>query len=1039
MTSRNQRTRNPSWKPGVEILEERRVPSSSSWNNFGGNAQHTGISGVAANPMDTILWQTSIDKQPSGAEHYGEPVFTRQNTVIIPIKTGTSGGFTIEGVNGSTGAVIWSAATDYQEPAYDWLPPFQSVYDPVNDRVYFAGNGGTTYYISHPDNPGSSSPTPVQLAFYGIAKYDANKSAFNASIFVNSPLTVDSSGNVFFGFTETGSNPAGITQGGIARIGADGSGNWVLASTAAGSGSNVDQAALGSVPALSNDGTVVYAVLNNSGNSYNAYLVGLNSATLAATYSVNLVDPSSGNPAGAIPESTASPMVGPDNTVFLGVFGNPYNGSRGYLLHFSADLTQKYTPGAFGWDDTPSIIPPSMVPSYHGTSSYLILSKYNNYVTNGSLGGNGVNQIAILDPYASEPDPNNDNNPKLQVMKEILTLPSPTPDTDFNGSGYLDAVREWCTDGTAVDPSTDSVFINNEDGYAYRWNLSSNVLTQAVEITNGIGEPYTPTAIGPDGTIYAINGGTLFALGGYANYAETFVSSPHPSVVGQSITFTATLKSTSGGPTPTGSITFSYTEGANDPRNSMPVVMATVDLVNGVASYSTSSLPADHFHVTAAYSGDSTYGPGSATRVQAVLDTTTVVLTSSAPFAAAGSSVTFTATLTPTSTSFVPMGFVTFKDGSTVLGTVPLPALDQPNFSTTTQVIFTTSALSVGAHSITAFYGGDMNLARKTSAVLVETINGTTTSLSSSVNPSVFGQSVIFTATVTPISTSGTPTGMVTFKAGSTTLGTATLSGGTAFISTSGLAVGASSITASYSGDPNDAGSTSSALSQTVNKDGTTTSVVSSANPSVFGQSVTFTATVTANAPGSGIPPGKVTFKDNGVVVGTITLDANGQAAFTTSALSLYNNKIVAVYTGSAKYTMSSSAVLVQVVNRDATSITLSSSTNPSVLGQSVTFTVTVVGAPPGSGIPTGTITFYDGSKSLGTATVDSTGTATLAISNLTIGVHNITATYSGDADYKYVKSSILAQSVVAPGSPDLAALLSSFLDKSAIDKIFGA
>ena len=141
-----------------------------------------------------------------------------------------------------------------------------------------------------------------------------------------------------------------------------------------------------------------------------------------------------------------------------------------------------------------------------------------------------------------------------------MTVTSPTEDSG-SSTALSRATREWCTNGTAVDPATDSVFINNEDGYSYRWNLGTDTLTQAVEITAAYGEPYTPTAIGPNGVVYALNGGTLFALGGYSNYTLTNVASQTPIVVGQSVTFTTTLASTDGGPVPTGSITYSYTSG----------------------------------------------------------------------------------------------------------------------------------------------------------------------------------------------------------------------------------------------------------------------------------------------------------------------------------------------------------------------------------------------------------------------------------------------------------------------------------------------
>src|SRR5262249_12050907 len=107
----------------------------------------------------------------------------------------------------------------------------------------------------------------------------------------------------------------------------------------------------------------------------------------------------------------------------------------------------------------------------------------------------------------------------------------------------------------------------------------------------------------------------------------------------------------------------------------------------------------------------------------------------------------------------------------------------------------------------------------------------------------------------------------------------------------------------------------SSAVTQTVNKDGTTTTVTSSLNPSHHGQAVTFTATVTANAPGTAIPTGTVTFKDKNKTLGTATLDAAGHAAFTTSTLNHGTHPTTAVYGGSSGFLTSTSASLSQTVS----------------------------------------------------------------------------------------------------------------------------
>src|SRR5207245_2215702 len=153
------------------------------------------------------------------------------------------------------------------------------------------------------------------------------------------------------------------------------------------------------------------------------------------------------------------------------------------------------------------------------------------------------------------------------------------------------------------------------------------------------------------------------------------------------------------------------------------------------------------------------------------------------------------------------------------------------------------------------------------------------------------------------------------------------------------------------------------ALTQTVNKANTTTALTSSVNPSVFGQSVTFTATVTANSPGAGTPTGTVTFKAGATTVGTGPL-SGGVATFSSSTLAVGGHSITADYNGDSSFNISSGA-LTQTVNKANTTTALTSSVNPSVFGQSVTFTATVTANSPGAGTPTGTVTFRDGATPL--------------------------------------------------------------------------
>jgi len=189
----------------------------------------------------------------------------------------------------------------------------------------------------------------------------------------------------------------------------------------------------------------------------------------------------------------------------------------------------------------------------------------------------------------------------------------------------------------------------------------------------------------------------------------------------------------------------------------------------------------------------------------------------------------------------------------------------------------------------------------------------TSTSLASSVNPSSYHQSVTFTATVTA-TFGGVPNGTVQFKDGNTVIGSAALNAnGVAQLSTASLSVGVHSMTAAYLGNSNFVGSTSSALPQTVNEAKTTTSLVSSQNPSIKGKLVTFTATV--HPAFGGAPSGKITFKNGATVLGSVAVNTTThQAKFTTSKLSVGTHSITADYAGDANFLSSNSPVLKQVV-----------------------------------------------------------------------------------------------------------------------------
>ena len=469
----------------------------TAWTTFGRDAQHSAQSTTAAQPLNQIHWQTPVDLQPQYTGsilfiHYGSPLITMANTVVVPVKTGATDGFRVDAHAGSDGGLKWSVATDYVLPPHSWVPVFGPALAP-GPRLYFPGAGGTVYFRDQVDATAGASG---QIAFYGLANYQANPDAYNANVMINTPITSDPSGNIYFGFQVLGTTPLGVTSG-IARIAANGEATWTPVTTAAADG-DMTEVPLNSAPALSMDLRTLYVAVSNG---LVGYLVALDSATLSPIARVRLTDPKSGFDAGLSDNGTASPAVGTDGDVYFGVLENPSgeNNGRGWLLHFDSRLAQEKTPGAFGWDDTPSLVPVAMVPSYQGASPYLLMTKYNNYASGG---GDGQNKIAILDPSATQIDPVS----QVSVMKEVLTIVGPTPDP---GNG----VTEWCINSAAVDPLTKSVLANNEDGKLYRWDLTTNTLSEAMVLTSGLGEAYTTTVIGVDGQVYATNNATLFAVG----------------------------------------------------------------------------------------------------------------------------------------------------------------------------------------------------------------------------------------------------------------------------------------------------------------------------------------------------------------------------------------------------------------------------------------------------------------------------------------------------------------------------------------------
>ena len=478
----------------------------------------------------------------------------------------------------------------------------------------------------------------------------------------------------------------------------------------------------------------------------------------------------------------------------------------------------------------------------------------------------------------------------------------------------------------------------------------------------------------------------------------------NPSRFGQSVTFTATV-------TPTGSYTINTPLTGTALRFQIDGVDAATRTLSvaGVATFSTSTLSVGTHTVSAIYDENANWLGSSAALSpnQTVLkaDTTTAVAASVNP-SVFGQNVSFTATVAAVSPGGgTPAGTVNF----TVDGGAPVAV----SLNGSAQAVFSTAALSVGNHSLAVDYLGNTNYnGSSTTLTGGQTVNKASSALAltASPNPSTRGQNVTFTATLSALAPgAGTPTGTVTFTIDGNAAGTQTLAGAVATLASSTLSTGAHTVTASYSGDGNFLISSGTlAGGQQVNKANSSTAVASSLNPSQYGQSVTFTATVTASAPTTDTPTGSVDFVIDGGAPQSGALDATGKATFTTSTLSGGNHTVVANYGGDANLkTSSASLAPVQNVQPLSTTTAVNSSVNPSVFGQSVTFTAAVTVTAPGTGTPSGNANFSIDGGAPQAQPLDASGHATLSSATLAVGTHTVAVTYAGDSNFSASNSTL--------------------------------
>src|ERR1700676_4445067 len=251
----------------VLLVVGARPAAAQAWPGFARDAQHTNLGVGPSQLPQRVRWSTAVDQMPqySGSDlliHYGSPLITRVNTVIVPVKTGSTGGFQVSALRASDGGQLWTVTSDYVVPQHNWFPEFGVTLTPKDATLVIPAAGGTVLIRNFPDSPNG---TTTRVAFYGTGNYLANPGAFNSAIQICTPISSDRLGNLYFGFVSTGAAlpgyPVGIPSG-LARISNRGVGGFVSAAAMSGDSTMV-KVVYNSAPAFSSDGSSLYVAVNN--------------------------------------------------------------------------------------------------------------------------------------------------------------------------------------------------------------------------------------------------------------------------------------------------------------------------------------------------------------------------------------------------------------------------------------------------------------------------------------------------------------------------------------------------------------------------------------------------------------------------------------------------------------------------------------------------------------------------------------------------------------------------------------------------------
>lgn len=442
------------------------------WGQWAHDPQHNGfVPDVQAQPLTAKRWALTIDSTIGGGDiliHYAAPLIDQNNNIFMTYKeridlTLHRSVMALDAGGNSICTYESDMDVQYVPPPSSWEPVFHPIL--ANGVLYVPGARG----VMHVVNPTDCSQITT-ISFYDIPPDPTIRQQLLNTVFVAGVPSADANGNVYYPVLVRAGAPLGLTSQ-FVEIAPDGT--TTTAGYADLTGDATQRPPINSGAAIGSDGTIYTGSVRQGGPSV-GWLLALNPDLSLKWMSSMASDPS--RVAQLIDQSSSCPVVGPDNRVFYGGWnGNQL--SDGYLYSFGPDGTFLGS-FDFGWDTTPAIFPdPDGDPTH-----YHLVQKYNRYQDQRYY-------MVSLDP----------NTMSIECQWELVG-------------------REWCINAPAIDLNG-TVYTNGEDGYLYALaglyptaNGCNPTMTRIL-LDQPRSAAYTPLSLGPDGTVYTLNNGRMFAVG----------------------------------------------------------------------------------------------------------------------------------------------------------------------------------------------------------------------------------------------------------------------------------------------------------------------------------------------------------------------------------------------------------------------------------------------------------------------------------------------------------------------------------------------